>query len=49
MEGKFLLDPLLGRQTLLEGKGVGLGDHGDDVDNVRQLLENDNVNGLKTV
>lgn len=49
VEGEFFLDPLLGRQTLLEGKGIGLGNHGDDVDDIRQLLENDNVNGLKTV
>ena len=49
VEGKFFLDPLLGRQTLLEGKGVGLGNHRNDVDDIRQLFENDDVNGFKAV
>lgn len=47
VESKLLLDPLLERLTLLEGEGVGLGDDGDDIDNVRQLLQNDDIDGLE--
>lgn len=47
MEGEFLLDSLLERLALLEGKRVGLGNHGNDIDDVGQLLQHNNVNGLE--
>lgn len=34
VELELLLDSLLGRQTFLEGKGVGLGDDGNNVDDI---------------
>lgn len=49
MEGKLLLDALLEGHALLEGQGVGLGNDRDDVDNVGQLLQNHNINGLQRV
>lgn len=49
VEGKLLLDALLEGLTLLRGQSVGLGDDGDDVDDVGKLLEDDNVNGLEGV
>ena len=49
VEGKLLLDALLEGLALLEGQGVGLGDDGHDVDNVRQLLQHNNVDGLERV
>lgn len=48
VEGKLFLDSLLECLTLFEGKGVGLGDDGNNVDNVRQLLEHNDINGLET-
>lgn len=49
MESKLLLDALLELLTLLNGQGVGLGNDGNDVDNVGKLLQNDNVDGLEGV
>lgn len=49
MERKLLLDAGLELLTLLEGQGVGLGNDGHDIDDIRQLLEDDNVNGLEGV
>ena len=49
MERKLLLDPLLEGLALLERQRVGLGDDGHHVDHVRQLLEDDNVDGLERV
>lgn len=49
MEGKLLLDALLELQALIHGQGVGLGDDGHNVDDIRQLLEDDNINGLQGV
>lgn len=48
VESKLLLDPLLECLALFEGEGVGLGDDGNDVDNVRQLLQNNDIDGLET-
>lgn len=48
VEGELLLNALLESLALLKGQGVGLGDNGDDVDNVGQLLENDDIDGLET-
>ncbi|MDA4132868.1 MAG: hypothetical protein OK454_07065 [Thaumarchaeota archaeon] len=49
MEGELLLDALLEGLALLERQGVGLGDDGDDVDDIGQLLQDDDVNGLERV
>lgn len=49
MESKLLLDALLELLTLLNGQGVGLGNDGNDVDNIRKLLQDDNVDGLQGV
>lgn len=49
VEGKLLLDTLLESLALLGGQGIGLGNDGNDVDNIRQLLQDDNINGLQGV
>lgn len=49
MESEFLLDALLEGLSLLKGEGVGLGDDRHDVDNIGQLLQDNNVNGLEGV
>lgn len=49
VEGELLLDALLELQTLVHGQGVSLGDDGDDVDHIRQLLQHDNIDGLQGV
>ena len=49
MECKLLLYSLLERTTLLEREGVGLSNDGHDVDDIRQLLENNNVDGLESM
>ena len=38
--------PLLEGLTFCEGEGVRFGNDGDDVDDIRQLLEDHNVDGL---
>lgn len=48
VEGEFLLDSFLECLALLESKRVGLGDHRDDVDDVRQFLEDDDIDRLET-
>jgi hypothetical protein len=49
VERKLLLDAFLERRALLHREGVGLGDDGDDIDHVAELLQNDDVDGLETV
>ena len=49
MESKLLLDALLESLSLLEGQGVGLGNDGDDVDDIGELLQDDNIDGLERV
>ena len=49
MEGEFFLDTLLEGHALFEGQGIGLGDDGDDIDDVRELLQDHDVDGLETV
>jgi len=49
VESEFLLDAILERLSLLQGQGVSLGDDGHDVDNIRQLLQNNDINGLERV
>lgn len=48
MKSKFLLDSFLECLSLFEGQGVRLCDNGHDVDDIRQLLENDDVNRFQT-
>ncbi len=49
VESEFLLDALLEFLSLLEGQRVGLGDNRYDIDNIRKLLQDDNVDGLQRV
>ena len=49
MEGKLLLYSLLECAALFEGQGVGFGDDRDDVDDVGELLEDDNIDGLESM
>lgn len=49
MELELLLYPVLELGTLLQGQTVALRDDGDNVDELAQLLEHNNVNGLKSV
>jgi hypothetical protein len=48
MEGELLLDALLESQALFEGEGIGLGDDGDDIDDIGQLLQDNDIDGLET-
>jgi len=43
VERKLLLYPLLEGSAFFEGERVGFGDHRNDIYNVRELLEDDNV------
>jgi hypothetical protein len=47
VERELLLDPLLECLAFFEGEGIGLGDDGNNVDNIRELLQNDDINGLE--
>lgn len=47
VEGEFLLDALLKGLALFEGEGVGLGNNGNNVDDIGQLLQNNDINGLE--
>lgn len=49
MEGKLLLYSILESLSLLESKGIGLGDDGDDVDSLTELLQDDNVDWFEGV
>lgn len=49
MELELFLDALLECGSLFEGERVGLGDDGNDVDDVRELLQHDNVDWLEGV
>ena len=48
MEGKLLLNSRLELLALLKRQGVGLRNDGNDVDDVRELLENNNINRLQS-
>lgn len=48
MEGEFLLDSLLEGGALLHGERIRLGNDGDDVDDIGQLLQDHNIDGLKS-
>jgi len=47
VEGELLLDALLKRLALFKSEGVGLGNNGNNVDDIRQLLQNDDIDGLE--
>lgn len=49
MESKLLLDALLERLALLQSQGVSLGNDGNNVDDIGQLLQDDDIDGLKGV
>lgn len=49
VEGKFLLDALLEGHALFKGEGVGFGNNGNDVDDVRELLQHNDIDRLKRV
>lgn len=48
VECKLLLDSFFECLSLFQGQGVGLGNDRDDVDNVRELLKDNNINGFQT-
>jgi hypothetical protein len=47
VERKLLLDTFLECLSLFKGERVSLGNDGDDIDNIRELLQDDNVDGLE--
>lgn len=47
MEGKFLLDSLLEGGALLHGERIRLGNDGDDIDDIGQLLQDHDIDGFK--
>jgi hypothetical protein len=47
VESELLLDALLKSLTLLEGERVGLSDDGHDIDDVGQLLQDNDIDGLE--
>lgn len=49
MEGKLGLDTLLEFQSLLNSQGISLGNDRHNVNNVGQLLQDYNINGLERV
>lgn len=49
VEDKLLLDSLLECCSLLQGEGVRLGNDGNHVDNIRQLLQNNDIDRLERV
>lgn len=49
VELELLLDALLEGLAFLEGEGVGLGDNGDNVDDVGEFLEDDDIDGFEAV
>ena len=49
MEGKLLLDALLESSALFQCEGVGFRNDGDDVDDIRELLQDDDVDWFESV
>lgn len=49
MEGKFLLDPVLERLSLLKRQAVRLRNNGNDIDSLAQLLQHHNIDRLQRV
>lgn len=48
MESELFLDALLESLALFESEGVSLGDDWHDIDDVGQLLQDNDINGLET-
>jgi hypothetical protein len=48
VECELLLDALLECLSLFQGQRVGLGNHGNNVDDIGELLEDDNIDWLQT-
>ena len=48
VEEELFLDALLEGHAFFESEGVGLSDYGDNVDDIRELFENNNVYGLES-
>lgn len=46
---KLFSDPLFERLALFQCHRIGLGDDGNNVDDIGQLLQDDNINWLQTV
>lgn len=49
VEGKFFLDSLFEGLSFLKSQGISLRNNGNDIDNIRQLLEHDDVNWFQSV
>ncbi len=49
VEGEFFLDALFESEAFFKGEGVGFGDHGDDVDDIGEFLEDYDVDRFETV
>ena len=47
VEGEFFFDAVFEGLALFQREGVGLGDYGDDVDDVGELFEDDDVDGFE--
>jgi hypothetical protein len=48
VESELLLDTLLESLALFEGERVGLGDDGNDINDVGQLLQDNDIDRLET-
>ena len=48
VECELLLDALLERLSLLQGQRVGLGNDGNNVDDIGELFEDDDIDWLQT-
>lgn len=49
VEGELVSDSVLESLTLLQSQSVGLCNDGDDIDNLAQLLQDDDIDGLESV
>ena len=48
VEGELLLDPLLESLALFEGQGIGLGNNGNNIDDVREFLQHNDIDRLES-
>lgn len=49
VESELLLDSLFEFLSLFQGQGVGLGNNGDNINNVGKLLKDDDIDGLQAI
>ena len=49
MKGKFFLNAFFEGHTFFKGEGIGFSDHGDNIDHIRELLQDYDVNRLESV